>query len=257
MKRFTSTGILVVGAALVSQLAQAQFTANDLYVGFTSPTTTSDYYINLGPASALTGSFSVVDLSSDFNVGTFVSTFSLLSGGSITNVSMGVIGGEATFPASYDLFATALRSGGPGNPAVAGSDLSGVSVNSSTISTAVGTMTRLTDVFPAANGGAVDTNNLWTANIAPLVPTAETFSGQTGINPDSTFDSSGILYEDLWQAPTGDGPYDYLGYFTMNPGDSSLTFTPAAVPEPTTTSIFTGCAFLLWCLRWRLAGKRV
>src|ERR1019366_733262 len=103
MKRLTKAGILAIGAALVSQAAQAQFTPNNLYLGLTQSSATSDYLINLGAASSITGQASVVNLSSDFSLSVFNSIFT----GGATGVSMGVVGGKNQFPSSYDLYMTA------------------------------------------------------------------------------------------------------------------------------------------------------
>ena len=255
MKQLTKAWILAAGAAVVSQVAQAQFTANDLYLGFVGVGATSNYVINLGPVSPLLSQgHTPTDLSSDFSLSAFVSTFSLFTGGNITNVSMGVVGGAVSGPTVRDLFATALRVGGAGYQGQPGSDLSGIPVNGSTIASAVSDITRVG--LPAANSGTVlgaGDGNSWSGNIAPTF-TAGTFYGATSINPDSVFDASGVLYEDLWEAPVANGPYQYVGYFTMNPTADSLVFTPA--PEPAAVSVFAGGALLFGLLRWRAGSKK-
>lgn len=69
-------------------------------------------------------------------------------------------------------------------------------------------------------------------------------------------DASGVLYEDLWKA-TPSSPYTYLGYFTLNLSGPapSLTFTPSAIPEPTTISMIAGGFALLLGFRNRFARE--
>lgn len=247
MKKFIKTGILAACAAFVSQVAQAQFAANDLYLGFVGVGSTSNYVINLGTASSITSSSTVVDLSSDFSLSVYQAVFTGAS-----SVSMGVVAGQAQFPSSYDLFATTVRGGGAGDPAVAGSDLSSIGHNQSTISSAVSDLSRVG--FSAGAGssallGAGD-NNSWSLNVSPTF-TASSFYGATGIDPMTAL-NSGIAYEDLWMA-TPNSAYAYLGYFTIDANNSTLTYTPsvAPVPEPTTLSLVAGGALLIGSMGWR------
>ncbi len=246
MKKLKRAAIFVVGAALASQSAQASFTANDLYLGLNSAGASSDYIVDLGqPGVVGVGGSSVIDLSGDFSLSLFNSVFA--SGP--TGVSMGVVGGQSQFPSSYDLFATALRVGGAGDPAVAGSNLSGFNHSQSSIGSAEVALTG--NPFPAAGNGVADSSKSWTAFVSPTF-TANTFYGASGINPSSAIDGSGVIYEDLWKATPG-SPYTYLGYFTLNlnGGNSSLTFSPQAVPEPTTLCLLAGGGLLLLSVRRR------
>jgi hypothetical protein len=244
MKQSTKAVILAAGAALISQAAQASFTANDLYLGFSSVNAPSDYIIDLGqPGAVGVGGLTPVNLSGDFSMPLFSSAFT--SGA--TGVSMGVVGGQNQFPSSYDLFATALRVGGAGNVALPGSDLSHFNHSANSIGNSEVTLAG--NPFPTAGNGIVDPTKSWSANVAPTF-TAHSFYGASGINPSSAIDGSGVIYEDLWEA-TSSSPYTYLGYFTLDlsGANPNLTFTPT--PEPTTISLLAGAGLLLLSFRRR------
>ncbi len=240
MKQLAKAGILAVGAVLVSQAAQAAFTANDLYLGFTQSSASGDYLINLGQASSIVGQSTVVNLSSDFDLGMFNTIFT----GGAAGVNMGVVGGINQFPSSYDFYVTAP----------VGADLSGLNYSSTAIGTAVGPIARL--AAPAAGTGINDTSKSWAANIPVNAP--NDFYGATGLNPDLAINGSGIISEGLWKEIPGSSTY--LGYFTLDTSVSaspSLTFTSIqAVPEPTTTAVLAGGALLLGIFRGRVIRKK-
>lgn len=238
MKQLAKAGILAVGAALATQAAQAAFTANDLYLGFTQSSASGDYLIDLGQASSVTGQSTVVNLSSYFDLGMFNTIFT----GGAAGVNMGVVGGKNQFPSSYDFYVTAP----------VGADLSSLSYSSTAIGTVVGPITRL--AVPAAGSGVNDTTKSWAANIPVNSPSD--FYGASGLNPDLAIDGSGVITEGLWKAIPGSTTY--LGYFTLDTtgASPSLTFTSIqAVPEPTTASVLAGGALLVGVLRWRAARK--
>ena len=66
--------------------------------------------------------------------------------------------------------------------------------------------------------------------------TASSFYGKTGVQPGSAIGGSGIIVEDLYAATTSSA-YTYEGYFTFNYNTDSLTFTSAAVPEPSSIGL--------------------
>jgi hypothetical protein len=243
MKRLTRTtkaGIVAAGVALVSQAAQAQFTANNLYLGLTQSSASSDYLINLGPASGITGSTSTVNLSGTFSLSLFNSIFT----GGANGVNMGVFGGQNQFPSSYDLFMTAPT----------GTSLSSVSLSSTTIGFAEGSLTRIT-TFPASGSGFADSSKLWTANVPTLA--ANDFFGASGVNPNVPIGNTGILNEGLWEATPSSTTY--LGSFKLDTtgASPSLTYTPAVVPEPNVASILGIGGILFWMLRWRTNRSNV
>ena len=267
MKRFTKTAMLgaAVGAVLVSQSAQAQFTVNDLYLGFTKSTASSDIIIDLGQASSLIADASVKDLSVDLGgLSTFNSTFSSSANG----VAMAVIGGNNNNTVNpFGLFATQFRNTttGPLNtPSVAGSSLSTKSTSSAAMSGGANVVGGLAaGGLPTAGNSLSDPNKTY---FAAEQNGSGTFVGKTGINPTGTgttamsIGSTGVLYEDLYAAVQG-GKYTYEGFFTFNYGNDLLTFTPnpnvvtAAVPEPGTYGVIAAAGLLVISLRRQLGAK--
>jgi hypothetical protein len=249
MNKFSKIAIVAAGVVLVAQGAKAGFTVNDLYLGFTQSSATSDLILDLGQASSLFGGSSVINLSSDLGgLTTFNSTFN----NSPTGVSLAVVGGNNTF-GQYGVFATQVRSGGAGDPTVAGSSISATH-SSSQMSGGAGTITGLastTGGLPSAGGMMSDSSKSYSLSIE-LTTSASSFVGKTGVNPTGTMDSSGVLYEDLYSATTT-SPYTYQGFLKFDYNNDSLTFTPstvAAVPEPSTYSLIGGGILLLLVRHW-------
>jgi hypothetical protein len=255
MKKITSTAIFLAGAILASQSAKAQFTADDLYMGFENQVGggSADYIINLGSASGIVGGSSVVDFSSDFSLANFNSVL-----GSSSSMFGGVVGGNAAASPTSDMYLTLLRTGNIGNPSVAGSTLNGTATRTQD-SAAVNDLSTL-NVSLTSGVGTLDTSKTWESDVEPdNVP--QSFYGVVGINPDSSVSTSSVLYEDLWyttsSTQTGGKPFTYMGYFTLDltGGSSSLTFTPQAAPEPGTVLIGGLSALSLFLFRRRFAGK--
>jgi hypothetical protein len=88
-----------------------------------------------------------------------------------------------------------------------------------------------------------------------LATGSSSFVGKTGVNPAGTLDSTGVMYEDLYSATTGN-PYAYQGFLTFDYNNDSLTFTPStlAVPEPSVYGLV-GAGFLMLALRHRFGRK--
>lgn len=252
MKKWTTAAFLVGAAVLACHSSFGQAVDNDLYFGFQNQagSGTEDYIINLGAASGIVGGSSPVNLSSDFSMSLYDDVL-----GSSSSVQGGVIGAANTGNPS-DVFLTQLRSGGAGNSLVAGSSVT------ATLSKSGDNLTfsDLGSLYsPAADTGGLDTGKSWENLVDPANSTG-TFQSNTGLNPDSTVNTSSVLYEDLWEttssASTGQRPYEYLGYFTLDltGGSPSLTFTPA--PEPSSIVISGAGGILLLLLRNRLWRRK-
>jgi len=240
MKNLIAAVLLIGGTILASQSAFAQFpfVQNDLYMGFQNSGGggSADYIINLGAASNIVGQATVVDLSSDFSSSLFNN--SALQGTS-SQIYGGVVGGEGHTAGggTSDIFLTQLRTSNIGNPAVAGSSLSGTSPRSQddNSETAIAQMDA-----PSAGTGLLDSSKSWENFVEPINGSG-TFLGAMGINPDSFFSPSTVLYEDLYETkatgPEGSGGYTYLGYFTLDLTGQNpvLTFSSTNVPPTLTT----------------------
>ena len=242
MKQLIRAALLLGGAILASQSAFAQFTfvQNDLYLGFQNSggAGSADYIINLGPTTHILGSNTVVDLSSDFSSSLF-NNVSLR--GTSSHIFGGVVGGQNSgVNGTSDIYLTQLRTSNIGNPALAGSSLTGVQSQSQDDS-AEADLSVLN--APGAGTGSLDSSKSWEASVEPA-NNAGTFLGVTGINPDSQVSTNTALYEDLWvTSDSGDPrgslgqPFTYLGYFTLDltGGSPSLTFTSTNVPPTLAT----------------------
>ncbi len=253
MKRLATIATLATGIALVSPMAEAEnFPANDLYLGFTSASATSDYIIDIGQGSVLANAGSSVDLSGAISKSTFDSVFS--SGA--TGVNMSVVGGSLTFQQD-SVYLTQVRLGGAADATVAGSpDLSGLSHSPGSLASAAGSISAMSPHLPTAGNGFADAFKSYTTYIAPTL-TVQSFYGATGVNPLGTIDNSGVLREDLWHADVNNA-YNYVGYLTLDVSGSnpSLTFTPAkAVPEPGTLGLFIGAGIMFLAFGYQSKGN--
>ncbi|MGH7992449.1 MAG: hypothetical protein ACREDQ_02960 [Limisphaerales bacterium] len=237
MKNLTTAAIAIGGALMVcpSGFAQVSLISDDLYMGFENQTGggTADYIINLGPASGILGSSSVVTLSGDFSLSSFNSVL-----GSSSSMFGGVVAASNGNPPN--LYATQLRGGGAGIPSVPGSTSPGTFYKGDIL---LG-YSDLSQLFhlPAAGAGVLDTSKSWENFVEPANANG-TFYGDMGFSPDSPVGTNSVLYEDLWyvsnNSQTTKIPLTYLGYFTLNltGGSPSLTFTSTNVPAPLTNPI--------------------
>jgi hypothetical protein len=254
MKKSTTAALFFCGAALASQSAFGQYLANNLYMGFQNQAGggTADYIINFGSASGIVGSSSVVDLSSDFSLANFNAVL-----GSSSSMFGGVVAASNGNPP--DLYVTQLRSGGAGTPSLPGSISPGILYRLD-ILTGYSDLSQLGMVAPSAGVGVLDTTKSWENYVEPKLAIG-TFYGDSGINPDSAVGPATVLYEDLWYDSNNSSsvkkPFTYLGYFTLDltGNNASLTFTPSAVPEPSTLGLLGGAGLLLLSFRRRLGGK--
>jgi hypothetical protein len=233
MKNLVTAAILIGGAFMVtpSAFAQVSLISDDLYLGFENQVGggTSDYVINLGPASGIVGSSTVVDLSSDFSLSNFKSVL-----GTSSSLFGGVIAASNGNPPN--LYATQLRSGGAGLPSVPGSTSPGTFYKGD-ILLGYSDLSQLANL-PAAGNGSLDNSKSWETYVEPSIGPG-TFYGDTAINPDSAVGTNTVLYEDLWYVSNNSNltkqPFTYVGYFTLSPtGSPSLTFTPTNAPASLT-----------------------
>jgi hypothetical protein len=231
------TAAMILGGTIMgSHSAFAQFAVikGDLYLGFQNQAGggSADYIINLGTTNNIgVGGGSVKDLSSDFSLSNFKSTG--LSGTNTSAIYGGVVGAQPSSGSTpAEIFLTQTRVGGAGNPAVAGSSITGRS--GTTIDGEAYNDISLID-GPAAGTGVLDTTKTWEQYVEPGNG-AGSFFGDTGFQPDTSFNTNTVLYEDLWFSGSSGGlqPFSYLGFFTLNltGGSSSLTFTPVNAPAP-------------------------
>lgn len=240
MNKLSKFALVAVMAASISQTAQAFFTTNNLYLGFNQTSAQGDYIIDLGDAVSVVGvgGTNVVDLSGDFSLATFNSIFT--SGASGVNV--GVVG-SCNFSTSLDIYATQIRAGGAGNPAVPGSAVT-TGHSSTIIATSAALLTG--NPWPTAGNGTNDTTKSFTTKVGP-VATSANFYGKSGLDVFGQFGSPAIVYLDLWYATPAAG-YSYKGYLKLDisTGTPHITFTPsgapysAAPPAPSLTVARTG-----------------
>jgi hypothetical protein len=215
-----------------SAFAQVSLISDDLYMGFENQVGggTSDYVINLGPASGIVGSSTVVDLSSDFSLSNFKSVL-----GTSSSLFGGVIAASNGNPPN--LYATQLRNGGAGLPSVPGSTSPGTFYKGD-ILLGYSDLSQLASL-PAAGNGSLDNSKSWETYVEPSIGPG-TFYGDTAINPDSAVGTNTVVYEDLWYVSNNSNstktPFTYVGYFTLNftGASPSLTFTPTNAPASLT-----------------------
>lgn len=243
MNKLAKVAVVVAGLALVAQVANAA--NNDLLLGFNGNSSSSDYVINLGNSTSLFNSSSVVDLSSDFSLSTFNSTFS-----SVNGTKMGAGGGTSSLNPIF--FFTENR-GSAGDSSTALS-LTPPSITTTVASGAAGAFNGISP-FPAAGTGTLINNG----NATSFTSQMTTLQNNTGLNP-STAIGSGVIYEDLWQATKTTGTstaWVYKGYLTFDTTGANplLTFTPTAVPEPSTYGLFGGMGILALAMRRQLRRK--
>jgi hypothetical protein len=259
MNKFIKTTMLV-GASLTlgSAAARAQYVNNDILVGFTSGTASSDYVIDIG--QAFIGTTSQSDVSSFFNSSTFNSIF---TGGNV-GVNVGAIGGLNTGSTGSDVFNTQLRTGNNALGSVGTETVNPKPSPASTISSAAA-------IPPGLTQGQVTKSDLgsWTQKVAQDANTAgaaaQNWTGLLGNqNPMSQMGSSTIsldLFESIRTGSLTAGNWTFAGTLSFdfsNPSAMKVTFDPVgevAVPEPSTYGLLAGGGLLLVALRRRLLAK--
>jgi hypothetical protein len=267
MRKFIKTSMLAACClALVAGSAQAQYNNNDLILGFenatfngTTFTGPNDYIIDLGQPSVVgVGGAPGVPLTlSGFNLSTFTGLYTSLSGG----VNMGVVGGNGVGTTTRNVFLTQLRAA-LGDPTMAGS-MAPTPINSTSDAGAIGSVANMVNALPLSPGGSTTitpgSGNSWSQRVSPnqVLAPLPSFLSATGRDPMAGVSTGTLIFEDLWRGGTGTGsnPFTYLGFFTLDTGVGSLTFTPA-VPEPSTYGAFAGAGLLLLALRRQFSGTR-
>lgn len=232
--------------------AQAQINANDLLLGFTSPSVTSDYIIDLGQ---IPGSAGQITLSpSQFDAATFNSLFgSALSGG---QVYVGIVGAQAGGISGDVLFSAATQ------PATSPSATDLRSAAGFPSGLALGQVNQTGASFydlisqsPGQEGAAANSFALYAQS--PLY--AITASQGTGAQ---TIDLN--LWEATYQTipSSPPGAYSGQGFISLNlsSGNLGVAYNQAAlaVPEPATYAILGVAAVLLLVFRRQrrqLTGK--
>jgi hypothetical protein len=257
MKTLVSPNLLALAlAAVLSQTARAQYTANDLILGFTQSGAQNDYIIDLGNANTAVGAngSTLVDLSSLVNPATFNGTF---AGGLANGVAMGVVGGDQSL-AGRDVYITSLRSA-IGTPSVPGSTAP-ASLASTPMSSGVGDLATLVNGLQLSPGGSATpaqaAANSWSTLITSVTPPS--FEADTGRDPTGQATESAI-YEDLYRGTPG-AAMTYLGYFTFDTtSGASFTFTPStstSIPEPSTCMLVAAAGILVLAWRRRFSSKQ-
>jgi hypothetical protein len=250
------------GFILASHVATAQYSPNDLVLGFDRVDNggvgpqPADYIINLGnfQTGVGVGGAGVMDLSSLFSPTTFNSIYTSLSSG----VAMGVVGGNGA-TTGRDIFTTVLRSGA-GAPNVPGSSAPG-SIASAFMANGANDVAAMSGTsglnlgagqFTTKPQSDANSFNTWILSSTP-----PSYSSGTGIDPRGATGGS-VLYEDLYQARNNvnGNNFAYIGYFTLDMrGPGSLTFSPSTVPEPSSVALLVGGAAIMAWLRRRTIAR--
>jgi hypothetical protein len=219
--------LALISVSVAQVVHAATFKTNDLYLGLTQAAAQNDYIIDLGQPSAVGARGSApMDLSASFSTATFNSVFNSGPNG----VVLAIVGGDNVFNQT-EIWATQVRVGGAGNPAVAGSSLSALhtSTQLSGGAVAISSIAANTGGLPSAGNSTLDPNKTYTSQI-DQTGSGNNFIGKTGVNPTGAFDETGILYMDLYHATVASN-YTYMGYFTVDVSGGHLTFTPSGAPN--------------------------
>ena len=173
---------------------------------------------------------------------------------------MGVIGGNTT---SGSFFASRLRTGSLAPNAPGSSAPLAGHVNSGILSAGLFDTYGLVE----ANGinettslltPPTDSHSYYNLVLNPQNTGQNSLLQDTGINPN--FSTGGtVLREDLWSDTDGanNNQFSYLGFFTLDSGNQTLTFTPSAIPEPGAWQILMGAGLLAFWLRSQFMARRI
>jgi PEP-CTERM motif len=251
MNKFAKLAVVSAALALVAQAAQAA--PDDIIIPFSAPGVANDYILNVGQYSAVVGAAQAasapIDLSSSFSASSFSTAFSGAAAGSVT---MAAIGGS-TVGVGADSFLTQLRVGSPA---------------ANTAGSSLGGQTTVTQPALQSTANALATGLVSQGNASSWTTLQPTFVNGVGINPSAAI-SGTTIQEDLYQEVDAfvgsgktrhlQGTWAYEGYFSLDTGAGTLSFTPndvSAVPEPTTYGVLAGAGLLALSLRRQLNGKQ-
>ena len=257
MKKIAKIALLAVSSALMVQAAKAQSDSgnpnnDDLVLGFTSQSVTSDYILDLGPLPG-TGNTQIGGIS----LSTFTTIFgSALSAGS---VNVGIVGGGPN-DASDDIFTTTLDNG-TGTALVAGSTAPKYTTDNF--------IANASQLPLSLNLGqtAQSSSASWSTLIAQgpgltgTAPLGHSFSGYlpTSDNPMVSLPSGGVVTLDLWNnvQTGGKDSWSYVGNVLVDVSGSTLNavYDPAPAPEPTTLSLLAGAGGLGLAFRRQFSRK--
>jgi hypothetical protein len=261
MKKLTKIALITVTAGISVTVAHAQIKSGDIILGFTSPSATQDYVVDLGNMSSLGDGAthhlgSLIDLTQFGGAGhTFPSV-----NGTFTGV---MFGQQVGIPGDLAGISV-VRNGAafnPANPAPGASDvlptLNPPSGNNVTAAS--------TDASSLALGNPLQSDGFsFTSQSAIL--TAGSFANNLQWDPRSQISGTIItmdLFESTRQANVGRGtvatPYTYYGTLVLDlTGPNAVAdFTgAAAVPEPSTCVMLVGAGLLLVVLRRRFTGAK-
>jgi hypothetical protein len=253
MNKLTKLAVVALAAGLMSQAARAQtFPApGDIVLAFSSANVPSgnDYVVDLGAFGAGLP-----------NVGTFnLANFNSVFAGAPNPVTAAAVGGQGV-GIGENLFLTVAHGAAAPN-AVAGS----------TIASAISTANGVNTSFPTFAPGVIPINlpgvmpitanqQAWTAE-GPL------FASQAGTDPRQVISGSSIML-DLYQGiAVGGGPrgttpvinpgnWVDVGTLTIDLSGGTVSFSPTAVPEPSTYGLLAGAGLLLVALRRQFTSVR-
>lgn len=245
------TALVAIGLASVS-VAQAGTT--DLLLGFNDAagpaSAQNDYVIDLGLSgaalvSAANANNGTYDLSSTFSASTFSTAFST-DGAALSDVAAGIVGGNpGTSPKG--LYQTALVGSTPAS-------ISRGKFNNS-----------INDAQSSAIGEYASTSTTgWTFFVATSPTAGGTATGATDLadqtgNPLGQL-SSGVLSLNLWEdtaSGISSAPSAWVneGTFNINLNTDTVTFSTAAVPEPSTYGLMAGVGLLGVLFRNQIGRK--
>ncbi len=250
MNNLSKAAILTAAVTLACTRGYAQANPGDLILGFTSPSATLDYVVDLGSAPT-----SSMDLGGSINMSMLNTAFP----GGVNGVSVGVVFGVGNGAIGDDAGLSVLRTGNnaagvAGTEAAPGAPSGGLFVTA-----AASSANSITLGNPANNSSTSFTFAANTMNPG-------SFANEVGTSPSATISGTTIsldLYESTRLVPSGRSTpasaFTFEGQLNLdfsNPSSPSAQFIPVApVPEPTTNALLVCGGLLALFLRGLLGRK--